>query len=70
MADVGFMIRGRIWPPAPITTSFADKTVIVTGANAGVGYETALKYVELGASTVILAVRSINKGKRARELIE
>lgn len=70
MASLGFMIRCRIWPPAPIATSFAEKTVIVTGANTGVGYEAALKYVELGASTVILAVRSINKGKRARELIE
>lgn len=70
MAGVGFMIRCRIWPPAPITTSFADKTAIVTGANTGVGYETALKYVELGASTVILAVRSMNKGERAKELIE
>ncbi|MCJ1463965.1 hypothetical protein MMC07_002575 [Pseudocyphellaria aurata] len=70
MAQVGALIRDRIWPPAPITTSFADKTAVVTGANTGVGYESALKYVELGASTVILAVRSMNKGERAKELIE
>ncbi|MCJ1466984.1 hypothetical protein MMC07_005606 [Pseudocyphellaria aurata] len=70
MTSVGSVIRRRICPPAPITTSFADKTAIVTGTNTGVGYEAALKYVELGASTVILAVRSMNKGERAKELIE
>ncbi|KAL8690052.1 MAG: hypothetical protein Q9218_004421, partial [Villophora microphyllina] len=67
---IGAFIKGRLYPPAQITHSFAGKTVIVTGSNTGLGYETALKYVELQASTVILAVRSVPKGTRAKELIE
>jgi len=63
-------IKDRIWPPAQITTSFANKTVIVTGSNTGLGFEAALKYAELGASTVVLAVRSMEKGQRAKEVIE
>ena len=34
-----------------------DKIVIVTGGNAGIGKETSLKLVEMGA-TLIMACRS------------
>ncbi len=40
------------------------KTVIVTGANAGIGYETALALYETGAH-VILACRSLDKAEQA-----
>ncbi len=40
------------------------KTVIVTGANAGIGFETALALYEAGAQ-VILACRSLDKAQRA-----
>lgn len=64
------MLRGKFWPPSQITTSFEGKTVIVTGSNTGLGYATALKYVQLAASTVILGVRSLQKGEIAKAQIE
>jgi NAD(P)-dependent dehydrogenase (short-subunit alcohol dehydrogenase family) len=65
-----FLLRGKIFPPKQITTTFEGKTVIVTGSNTGVGYATALKYVQLAASTVILGVRSLQKGETAKAQIE
>lgn len=55
--------------PKP-TTSFAGKTVIVTGSNTGLGKEAARHIVRNGASTVILAVRSLQKGEEAKKEIE
>jgi NAD(P)-dependent dehydrogenase (short-subunit alcohol dehydrogenase family) len=57
-------------PPANPTTSFAGKTVIITGANSGFGFEAALKLHQLHASLVVLGVRDIAKGKEARQEIE
>lgn len=70
MPGVGFLLRGKFFPPKQITTTFEGKTVIVTGSNSGVGYATALKYVQLAASTVILGVRSLQKGETAKAQIE
>lgn len=44
------------------------KTVIITGSNAGIGYETALNLYEKGAN-VILACRDIKKADTAAETI-
>jgi len=57
-------------PPADPKTSFNGKNVIVTGANTGVGFEAAAKFVALDASRVILGVRDRTKGDRAKSLIE
>lgn len=70
MPGPSFFVKGKFLPPQQITTTFKDKTVIVTGSNSGVGYATALKYVQLAASTVILAVRSLHKGEVAKSEIE
>ncbi|GAW22508.1 hypothetical protein ANO14919_120450 [Xylariales sp. No.14919] len=57
-------------PPAnPTHLSFKGKTVLVTGANTGMGFQAALKYAQLGASTLILAVRDLNKGNAAKARI-
>ncbi|KAF2733222.1 NAD(P)-binding protein [Polyplosphaeria fusca] len=53
-----------VTPPNP-TTRFTDQTVIITGANSGLGLEAAYKVVQLGASRVILACRSTSKGETA-----
>jgi len=55
--------------PAPPTKSYHGQTVIVTGANGGLGLETARYLVALGAQKVILAVRSVDKGKAAKASI-
>lgn len=58
-----------VTPPVP-TTSFANRTVIVTGSNTGLGLEAARHFTRLGASTVILAVRALSRGEAARASIE
>jgi NAD(P)-dependent dehydrogenase (short-subunit alcohol dehydrogenase family) len=55
--------------PVP-DTSLAGKTVIVTGSNVGLGKEAARHFARLGASSIILAVRSLEKGDRAKAEIE
>ncbi|GAP88295.1 putative carbonyl reductase [Rosellinia necatrix] len=52
-------------PPTPVGTNLTGKTIIVTGGNAGIGYESARQFLELGASRVILACRSVSRGQEA-----
>ena len=56
-------------PPNDPTVSFESKTVLVTGANTGLGFQAALKYASLGAAKLLLAVRSIDKGNAAKAKI-
>ena len=46
------------------------QTVIVTGANVGLGFEATKHFVRMGASKVILACRDVSKGKSAQQSIE
>jgi retinol dehydrogenase 12 len=52
------------------TTRWDEKTVIVTGANVGIGQEAARHFVRLGARKVILGCRDLEKGSLAKEDIE
>lgn len=70
----GLSMLGGLWwsrkhPPKDFQVSFAGKTVLVTGANTGLGFEAAVKYVALGAEKLILAVRSTAKGEEAKRRI-
>ncbi|KAI1392106.1 short-chain dehydrogenase/reductase [Hypoxylon trugodes] len=57
-------------PPAdPTHLSFEGKTVLVTGANSGMGFHAAIKYAQLGASKLILVARSKEKGEAAKASI-
>lgn len=58
-----------VTPPKP-TVNYAGKTVLVTGANVGLGKEAARHFVQLGAAKVIIASRSIEKGDEAKRDIE
>lgn len=49
--------------------SAADQTVIITGANVGLGFEAARHFVRLGAAKIILAVRDQQKGEAAKRSI-
>ena len=53
-------------PPNDPTVRFDNKTILITGANTGLGFEAALKYASLGAAKLILAVRTIDKGNAAK----
>ncbi|KFY04087.1 hypothetical protein O988_01008 [Pseudogymnoascus sp. VKM F-3808] len=64
-----FFTEKRAGVPQP-TARFDGKIIIITGANSGLGYEAALKFVGLGAAKVILGVRSMSKGALACRQIE
>ena len=48
--------------PLPAGINLDGRTIIVTGASAGMGFETARQLLALNASTLILAVRDTTKG--------
>ncbi|KAI1381217.1 putative short-chain dehydrogenase [Hypoxylon crocopeplum] len=49
---------------------FTGKTVLITGANTGIGLEAARHFVRLNASKVILGCRDVEKGNVAKRDIE
>ncbi|KIX03189.1 uncharacterized protein Z518_06741 [Rhinocladiella mackenziei CBS 650.93] len=55
----------RLRVPAP--DSFKGQTVLVTGSNTGVGLESARHVLRMGAAKIILGVRTLVKGKAAKE---
>lgn len=55
------------WTTADIPDQ-TGRTAVITGANTGLGYETAAALAAKGAH-VVLAVRSLDKGKTAADLI-
>ncbi|KFY10662.1 hypothetical protein V491_07541 [Pseudogymnoascus sp. VKM F-3775] len=58
--------RVKIEVPTPKTSpSLKGKVAIVTGANCGLGFESARQLLTLGLSHLVVAVRSIEKGKVA-----
>jgi NAD(P)-dependent dehydrogenase (short-subunit alcohol dehydrogenase family) len=62
---------GEKWAGVPQPSiSFDGNTIIVTGANVGLGFEAAVKFVALGAAKVILGVRNVSKGATAAREIE
>ncbi|KAF2662137.1 short-chain dehydrogenase [Lophiostoma macrostomum CBS 122681] len=70
MSFLGFLYSQWLARLPYPTASYAGKTIIVTGSNVGLGKEAARHFTRLGASSVILAVRSIDKGNAAKEDIE
>lgn len=49
--------------------SIAKGIVLITGANSGIGFETAYQMESTGFSKVILACRTLKKGETARKLL-
>lgn len=67
--QMGAMKWAKQNPPKDPKFSFADKTVIITGSNTGIGLPAATKFAANGASKVILAVRTLAKGEEAKRTI-
>ncbi|SNR59664.1 NAD(P)-dependent dehydrogenase, short-chain alcohol dehydrogenase family [Halorubrum vacuolatum] len=55
------------WTDADVP-SMAGRTVVITGANGGLGYEATRVFARKGA-TVIMACRSVERGARAKSAI-
>ena len=70
VVSVASFMYGAKNPPKEPTERFDGKTVIVTGANTGLGFEAAIKFAKLGASKLILGVRTTSKGEAAKAKIE
>ena len=56
-------------PPEDFNITLISKTVLITGANTGLGFQAAIKYALHGVSRLILGVRSIEKGNEAKARI-
>ena len=65
MAGFIRLLRSKFVLPADPTTSFSSKTVLLTGGTTGLGLEAAIKFLSLGASTVILGARNPPKAAAA-----
>jgi NAD(P)-dependent dehydrogenase (short-subunit alcohol dehydrogenase family) len=61
--------HARYPPQDPTHLSFKNKTVLVTGANDGLGLQAAIKIAQLGAARLVLGVRSKEKGDAAKSAI-
>ena len=52
--------------PLPTGIILNGKTIIITGASAGMGLETARQLLTINASTIILAVRNTTKAEKCK----
>jgi NAD(P)-dependent dehydrogenase (short-subunit alcohol dehydrogenase family) len=65
------LLHSKWFPPSiPESVSFANQTILITGATGGLGFETAVHFVNLGASRVIITGRSLSRGLEAKAKIE
>jgi NAD(P)-dependent dehydrogenase (short-subunit alcohol dehydrogenase family) len=69
MADIVATQRRNL-PLLATRETCSGGTYIVTGSNTGLGFEAAKHLVALGAAKVILAVRNVNAGEKAKASIE
>ncbi|MHC4421860.1 MAG: SDR family NAD(P)-dependent oxidoreductase, partial [Planctomycetota bacterium] len=60
----GFRIHSLTFQPDDLDVELSGRRCIVTGANSGIGYETALALADLGAE-VVLVCRSRDRGEEA-----
>lgn len=59
MAGLFRLLRMQYTPPTdPRGVSFAGKTVLLTGATSGLGYEAAIKFLNLGVDNLIIGGRN------------
>jgi dehydrogenase/reductase SDR family protein 12 len=64
----GFLAHSLAFDPADLDVDLTERRCLITGANAGLGYETALGLADLGAEVVLLC-RSQARGEDAANRI-
>ncbi|KAH7152009.1 hypothetical protein B0J13DRAFT_470643 [Dactylonectria estremocensis] len=67
---VGSVFYSNLFVTLPYPESqdgLSEQTIIVTGSNTGLGFEASQHLLRLGVNKLIMAVRDLEKGKRARE---
>ena len=62
------MAKPLMCPPELLKRDLTNKRVIVTGANSGIGLQTALQLAKQGAA-VTLACRRVSEGEKAADEI-
>src|SRR5271155_1844246 len=71
MAALWRVVSSKWNLPFDEKTSFAGKTVLITGTTiSGLGFEAAQKIAALNATKLIITARSEKKGQAAKEQIE
>lgn len=56
-------------PDLPANTTLEGRSVLITGANVGLGYHAALQALQLGASPLYITARTAAKGNTTREAL-
>ncbi|KAK5081415.1 hypothetical protein PMZ80_011165 [Knufia obscura] len=69
MPGVIQFLNGQFSTPPTPNVDLAGRTILVTGANSGLGLDAAKLLLRLNCSTIVLACRSIAKGERAKQEI-
>ena len=66
---MGFLYSQLFVTPAVPKSNLSGQTVIVTGANVGLGFEAAKHLARMGASNIILGCRDVKKGEYAAAVV-
>ena len=64
------LLKEKWNPPPQRTESFRGHTVLITGANTGLGLEAAKKIAALEADRLIVTTRTVEKGEVTKRLID
>ncbi|KAE8321726.1 hypothetical protein BDV39DRAFT_197311 [Aspergillus sergii] len=70
MASLLRLLRMQYTLPVDPTVSFAGKTVVLTGATSGLGFEAAIKLLNLGVESLIIGSRSLERGDATKTELE
>ncbi|KAF4255669.1 hypothetical protein KXV22_008592 [Aspergillus fumigatus] len=57
-------------PESPTGISFAGKTVVLTGATSGLGFEAAIKLLNLGVDSLVIGCRNLERGEATKAELE
>lgn len=68
----GTVLYSNLFVKLPVPTGnseLSNQTIVVTGANTGLGFEACLHLLQLGVGKLIMAVRTASKGNTARKTL-